>query len=427
MGKPDFLPPASPAGGPVTPLTESASSISLNPTSSTYSASNLGNHRQTYFDDDPAEIAADDLPPLYDEHENDAVAFIDPLAPTAGPAATGLTIEPFKRDARSDTVYYMDSRLDSDPKFLNETLVHLSQLPPRPFAQIRGTHTETRRKSDDKTEQVTVVDFDIEIELTHLLYTNIQDPTNGAWREMRSVGNLEKVRRGTIFATRAPGFGGSGGIIENGEPTVEEWCHRFCASRAGLKNMAFERRVTGWDWDYLKKHLERLVKDTNYRGHTSITFPVRNSRVEIYNACRVNQMRLTKWIEVMFMLTLMFLFAWPYLFFRTKRWETVYTEWSMSRQEPDGTGCMERRYTSMSEAQWYHMWARAIQKAVLERRQGHLDQGDVERADQPADQAGGFAGMVQAGVEAMGVVNRSFGWGGDSGSAGGSRFKFGRR
>ncbi|EGR49355.1 uncharacterized protein TRIREDRAFT_29710, partial [Trichoderma reesei QM6a] len=356
----------------------------------------------------------DDLPPLYDEHENDAVPFIDPLAPTTGPGAGGLTIEPFKRDARSDTVYYLDPRLDSDPKFLNDTLVQLAQLPPRPFAQIRGTHTETRRRSDDKTEQVTVVDFDIEIELTHLLYVNIRDPVNGAWRQLHSVGNLEKVRRGTVFPTRAPGFGGSGGIIENGEPSVEEWCHRFCASRAGLKNMVFERRVTGWDWDYLKKQLERLVHDTNYRGHTSITFPVRNSRVEIYNACRVNRMRLTKWIEVMFMLTLLFVFAWPYLFFRTKRWETVYAEWAMSRDEPDGTGCVERRYASMSEAQWYQMWARAIQKAVLERRQGHLDQGDVERADQPADQAGGFAGMVQAGVEAMGVVNRSFGWGGDS-------------
>ncbi|PTB78671.1 hypothetical protein M440DRAFT_1390296 [Trichoderma longibrachiatum ATCC 18648] len=362
MGKPDFLPPPSPAGGPASPLAEAAGSISLNPTSATFSAANLGNHRQTYFDDDPAELAADDLPPLYDDHEHDAVPFIDPLAPTTSPGAGGLTIEPFKRDARSDTVYYLDRRLDSDPKFLNDTLVQLAQLPPRPFAQIRGTHTETRRRSDDKTEQVTVVDFDIEIELTHLLY-----------------------------------------------------------------NLVLERRVTGWDWDYLKKHLERLVHDTNYRGHTSITFPVRNARVEIYNDCRVNRMRLTKWIEVMFMLTLLFLVAWPYLFFRTKRWETVYAEWAMSRDEPDGTGCVERRYASMSEAQWYQMWARAIQKAVLERRQGHLDQGDVDRADQPADQAGGFAGMVQAGVEAMGVVNRSFGWGGDSGNSAPRRFKFGRR
>ncbi|KAH6611448.1 hypothetical protein Trco_001468 [Trichoderma cornu-damae] len=426
MGKPDFLPPPSPSAGPVSPLAEAAGSISLNPTSAStaFSAANLSNHRQTYFDDDPTELAADELPPLYDEHESDAIPFVDPLVPTAGPAAGGLRVEPFKRDARSDTVYYMDARLDSDPEFLNDTLVRLSQVPPRPFAHIRGTHTETRRKSDDKTEQVTVVDFDIEIELTHLLYVNIQDPTNGAWRQLYSVGNLEKVRRGTVFPTRAPGFGGSGGIIENGEPTVEEWCHRFCASRAGLKNMVFERRVTGWDWDYLKKQLDRLVQDTNYRGHTSITFPVRNSRVEIYNVCRVNRMRLTKWIEVMFMLTLLFLFAWPYLFFRTKRWETAYAEWSMSREASDGT---ERRYASMSEAQWYHMWARAIQKAVLERRQGNLDQGDVERANQPADQAGGFAGMVQAGVEAMGVVNRSFGWGGDSGDGAPRRFKFGRR
>ena len=378
---------------PTTPLGETASSISLHATH----AGRPANHQHEYFDDDPTELQDGELPPLYSDHDQD-VAVSDPLIPRG---TQGLSVDPWRDTKKTGTTYFVDSRLAQDASFLKSQLDILATSPPRPFAHIRGTHTETRR-NNDKSEQETVVDFDVEIELTSLLYTDVR--SQQSWRELATVSNFEKVRRGTVFAERAPGFGGSG-LAETGLPSVEEWCHRFCASRAGLKSFAVERRISGWDFDHLRRKIEKLVRDTNYQGHLDVSFPVHNARVEIYNDCRTNRWRLTKWIEVLCVLTLMVLFTWPWLFFRTKRWETVYVSWPMAR---DG------RYASMSEDQWYNMWARAIQRAILQRRQGQLDQGDVQRADMPDETAEGFAGVVQAGVDAMGVVNRSFGWGGDS-------------
>jgi hypothetical protein len=115
---------------------------------------------------------------------------------------------------------------------------------------------------------------------------------------------------------------------------------------------------------------------------------------------------------MIFMFTLMFVFTWPYLFFTTKRWETVTTEWRMS--EPTAVPG-RKKYVSMSEEAWYGMWAGTIQRAMLDRRRGLLDQGDLERTRLgDADAGEGLVGAVRAGVEAMGAVNRSFGWGGDS-------------
>ncbi|TQV94848.1 ABC transporter [Cordyceps javanica] len=408
---------------PTTPLGEAASSISMhrpNPNSP---------RRQQYFDsdfdvdagagavaDEPPH-AEDDLPPLYSDHDLDAIpaaTAADPLIPRGTP---NLDVAPFRSSDKSGKTYLLDRRLDTDPAFLQRQLEILAESPPRPLCHVRGTHTETRRRGD-KEEQETVVDFDVEVELTGLLYTDAR--TGASWRQLTAVGNLEKVRRGTVLAKRAPGFGGSGGgsgQAETGTPTVQEWCHRYCASSAGLKSFALERRVTGWDFEHLERKLQRLVRDTNYQGHLRVDFPVHNSRVEIYNECRTSRWRLTKWIEVLCYATLAFLVTWPWLFFRTKRWETVYVAWPL--RDPR-TG----RYASLSEDQWYNMWARAIQTACLARRQGVLDQGDLASSLQqhPAGgdaAAGGFAGVVQAGVDAMAVVNRSFGWGGDDNRHGG--------
>ncbi|OAA67785.1 hypothetical protein LEL_10408 [Akanthomyces lecanii RCEF 1005] len=405
MGKPsDLTPPYTDDGSQsTTPLGEGTSSISM------HRANPNSPHRQQYFDSDDDNVdqphpAADDLPPLYSDHDADAiVAPADPLIPHGTP---GLDVAPFRSSDKSGKTYFLDSWLDTNPVFLQRQLTILAESPPRPLCHVRGTHTETRRR-DDKEEQVTFVDFDVEVELTGLLYTN--PLTGDSWRQLTTVGNFEKVRRGTVLARRAPGFGGSGGqAAESGTPTVEEWCHRYCASSAGLKSFTLERRVTGWDFERLEQKLYKLIRATNYQGHLCVEFPVHNNRVEIYNECRTNRWRLTKWIEILCYVTLTFLLTWPWLFFRTKRWETVYVAWPLRDQQ---TG----RYASLSEDQWYNMWARTIQTACLARRQGILDQGDIQRMEMPEAMVsgGGFAGVVQAGVDAMGVVNRSFGWGGD--------------
>ncbi|KFH41448.1 hypothetical protein ACRE_078420 [Hapsidospora chrysogenum ATCC 11550] len=431
MGKPSDDDDPAPSPNPATPLGESASSISLHHTSTTSTAAQqaplssagaISQHR--YFDEDPTELQADDLPPLYSDHELDrpadpsssssVTAIIDPLLPAGAPP---LQVQPFVRDKNTDAEYYVDRRLDTDPVFLLSHLERLALVPPRPFVHIRGTHHQSVRKSDGKgTERREIVDFDLHIELTHLLYRDIHTRTPFL-REVATPGPFDKVRRGTVFPTRAPGFGGSSrgaGDEESGAtPSLEEWCHRFCASRAGLRVFTLERRIDGWDADLVRAKLEALVRATNYRGHVKVDFPVRNARVDVYNSCRTNRWRLTKWIEMLFVFTLLFLFSWPWLFFRTARWEVATVVWGVSATDERGV----KRYASLSEEQWYNMWARPIHRAVLQRRQCTLDQADLrEEADGP-EPRGGFAGAVRAGVEAMGVVNRSFGWGDLAGTA----------
>ncbi|EFY86623.1 hypothetical protein J3459_009790 [Metarhizium acridum] len=393
MGKPlDAASPNPSSSSTPSRLTEPYASITPHPPPP---------HR--YFDEDPTELANDDLPPLYSDHEEfnaDSCTPFDPLLPRVPHGDIFEAVHPFRHD--ETCAYFLDPRLDRDPDFLADHIYKLAQLPPRPFVKIVGTHTE---KSGDKSRETrTVTDFDIEIELTHLLYSDIRSAQ--AWRSVKTAGNFEKVRRGTVFATRAPGFGGTGPVPEEGTPELREWCRRYCASGASLKCFTMERRVEGYDWDTLRRRLEGLVGATNYRGHVQIEFPVRHSLVRVYNDCRANRWRLTPWIAKVFVFTLAFVLAWPLLFFSTRRWETVTAEWRMSEAAAVPG---RRRYVSLSEEAWYAAWAATIQAAMLERRRGLLDQGDLERTRR----GGCRPGEGMGGAEAMGVVNRSFGWGGD--------------
>lgn len=413
MGKPDQQYSGNPSPRPAT-TRGSGSFISLHSQPSNTPTPYVDS-TERYFDDDPDEYQENDLPPLYTDHELDAPAdqqqrhhqhgILNPLIP-AGTA--GLKVQPFVHDKHRGVEYYIDRRLDTDPVFLRHHLDHLAVIPPRPHVHIRGTHQQNVRKSDDRQERSEVVDFDLQLELTHLLYDDIQSQ-RPFHRETITAGNFEKVRRGTILATRAPGYGGSG-LAEDGTPDLDDWCFRFCTSTSGLRNFVLERQVEGYDFELLRRKLESLIRGTNYRGRLNITFPIPNGRVEIYNECLTNRWRLTKWIEMMFVFTLLFIFSWPWLALRTARWDVVNVQWRMSATDDAG----HKRYAGgLSEERWYNMWARVIHKAVLDRRQGTLDQGDLNRLDAPAPTQGGYLGAIQTGVEAMGVVNRSFGWGAD--------------
>lgn len=403
-------------------LRESASAISLHTQDQDLAGGSSGvlaappPPTDRYFDDDAAEMGDDDdLPPLYSDLEHgataDQVGMADPLLP-AGVRAPAVT--PFKRDSQTGTEYYIDRRLDTDPIFLADQLRHLALLPPRPFVHVRGTHTETRRKSDNKTEQHRVVDFDIQVELTDLLYADVAAGVPQR-RQMVTAANMDKVRRGTVWATRASGFGGKGHAAVDdgpGSDLLDDWCRHYCSTAKGLKKFSLRRHVVGFDFDALRPRIEDLVRRTNYRGSLSVDFPVQNAKVYVYNDCRTSRWRLTKWIEVLFVLTLLFLFAWPWLFFRTARWNVLSVEWLLG-DDPTGSATSPRR--THTEDRWYNLWARPIQRAVLARRHGTLNQADLAESNEPLPQPQtGFAGAIQAGVEAMGVVNRSFGWGADT-------------
>lgn len=374
-----------------------------------------------YYDQD-----APDLPPLYNEtaEASGSHSLSAPLLPTSQFPSSGATPTEFPPFRRDETVtYYLDPRLDDDPERLESAVRNWATVPPRPFVRLHGYHRERRRDHDGKRRNNNVTDFDVKVELTPYLFANPN--LRQAWSEISTVDNEEKAKRGTVLRKRAPGFrkgratSDGGGRIELGmieKPNLTQWCHMFCASHSGLKVFQLRRRMLGFDYQHLREKLEGMVRSTNYRGHLQITFPVQDESVEVWNDCRTNQWRLTKWIYNIFCLSMLWLLTWPYLFFRTKRFETVTSDWYFSR--PDGD--LRKQYVSISEDQWHNLWGRAIAKAVLSKRQGVLDQQDLLAAEgaPPELNSGdamvsGAVSFVRAGVNVMNEVNQHLGWGGD--------------
>ncbi|KAK0725217.1 hypothetical protein B0H67DRAFT_479523 [Lasiosphaeris hirsuta] len=371
-----------------------------------------------FLDDDAPELQVDDLPPLYEDAIESANGSSS-NAPLLGPDPANFPhvhlLDPFSVDAKYGTEYYLDESLDTEPETLEKHMLSWAKRPPRPFVRLLGTHSEMV-DSSGKKERKTVTDFDVQVELTPYLYS---DATRhiAPFSHLYTVENEELARRGTVFRTRGPGASQNIEIGLPEKPTLAEWCHRYCASHAGLKSMVLQRRFIGFDELFVRRRMIELVHSTNYRGHLQVEFPVRDQRVEVFNKCKINQWRLTGWIFWLCTLTLTVLFTWPYLFFRTKRFEVVRVDWAYSVVDTSHDG--RKKYASISEEQWYNMWGRAISRAVLQKQQSTLDQHDLLMAEGAAPDfssasAEGALGFLMAGVVAMGEVNRHLGWGGDS-------------
>jgi hypothetical protein len=365
------------------------------------------------YDDDVPELQSDDLPPLYSDIDSNANANAPLLPSIHNPSyvVDGPDIL-HKTDANTGAEFFISARLDEDPKVLERQIQLSASKPPRPSIRILGTHSRTVQEQKGKSEDKTITDFDVVVELTPYLFS---DATRAvSWTQLRTVENSEKARRGTILRKRAPGVQRDLEVSDP-KPTLAEWCHRYCASPAGVKAFVLQRRVTGFDEEKMRQKLETLVRGTNYRGRVCISFPVRDEYVQIMNECKINRWRTTPWIVWMFYLSFMWLFSWPFLFFWTKRFEVAVAEWPFSIEEANGS----RRYVSMSEDHVYNLWGRAISRAVLDKRQTTLDQEDlIASQTAPEEPFGtvleGAPRFLRDGINAITAVNRQIGWGGDS-------------
>jgi hypothetical protein len=371
---------------------------------------------QLYRDDDDFDQDAPllhDLPPTYNDalHGEPSDSLVTPATLHGQPPQ--VVLDPFAKDHERGALFFVDRRLE-DPERLEAHIKLHAATPPRPYIRLLGTHKQTTRDSKGKTETNTITDFDVSVEMTPYLFSDAR--ARKSWAQLRTADNSEKVPRGTILAKRAPGSKQSIEVGGDPKPTLQEWCHRFGASPAGLKCFTLRRRMVGFDFDGVNHRLAKLVNDLGYRGHLQVQLVVKDDTVDCYNEAKPNFWRLTPWIRNLFFFTLLFLFAWPYLWLRTKRWEVVVAEWPYSRMAESGN----KEYVTVSEDQWYNLWARSIAKAVLEKRQKVLDQADLRDAEgaEPTFSSGntvvdGAVGFFRAGVSAMNEVNRQLGWGGD--------------
>jgi hypothetical protein len=162
--------------------------------------------------------------------------------------------------------------------------------------------------------------------------------------------------------------------------------------------------------------LTSLIRSTNYRGHLQIIYPTENLGTELYSDNFVNRWRNNTWICLLFYVTMLWLFTWPYLFFATKRYAIVKTEWPFSQADESG----RKQYATISETQWMARWSKVIEKAALEKRQSVLTEEDLARVNEPVQQVdtgnstlNSAVSLVGAGFRVFNEANRQLGWGGD--------------
>ncbi|KAK4158713.1 hypothetical protein QBC43DRAFT_328466 [Cladorrhinum sp. PSN259] len=414
MGKPT-LPIESPGVG------AGAGSSSLGDSNAdTFSLHSNVNTGLPSYDDDVPELQNDDLPPLYSDidADNGGESSAPLLAPSFLDQTHGVVVKPFCVDQKTGNVFFLTSYFESVPEELEKQINFSAWRPPRTFVRVLGTHTAMVDDNGKKKQEV-ITDFDVQVELTPYLFS---DPSlfsraaaQESWAEVHTVENTEKAHRGTIFKKRAPGVRGDIEITETPKPSLREWCHRYCASSARVKCFTLRRQVLGFDEEKVRKSLTDLVRNTNYRGSVQIQFPIKDEYVVIYNDCFVNRSRLNKWIVWFCYLTFLWLLTWPFLFFSTKQFAVVTSDWYFSKELNEG----RKRYVSMSEEHWYNTWARAIHNAVMMKKQTTLDHTDLVAShsaaptaiDQALENAPTF---VRSGVQMFTAVNRSLGWGGNA-------------
>lgn len=148
----------------------------------------------------------------------------------------GITPSTVISSTRGSTRVSLSSTVASDPKLLQSFVESEARRMPNPLVRLIGTHTE-RRPRDRGTNETTadrginsntVKDFDFQISMADLLVP--------AWRRTRLAENLDKVYRGGRLKSVATDYNTTGGFTRHSTPSLQEWCHFFCASSARLKS-----------------------------------------------------------------------------------------------------------------------------------------------------------------------------------------------
>ena len=315
---------------------------------------------------------------------------------------------------RGDTILVMDARL-TNPDNLYPWIQSITMCPPNQTIRIHGWHNSTVHRNNKK-ETERVVDFDINISLKAYL------PGAGAQQDgwlPELAANHDKVHRGSWRKTIAPGHKDDIERFEY-ERDLSQWCEDFCASDARLKIFRVTQDVTGLDTDYLRKNIDALIRSTNYRGHTQITFPIEGRFVDVYNPHTINKWRIN-WVRWLFYISMLWIITWPILFFATKRWTVYSVKWRFSWVEQTG-----KRYAVLTEPAWYNKHAKFIQRLAVDRFQGDAtnlpldDQRGLEQVMPTTGNADIDSAMslIRTGVGAWNTIQRGVGrdvdgWGAD--------------
>lgn len=325
-----------------------------------------------------------------------------------------LPASQISRDQTTTTTHW--PLYSQDAKFLTEMLKEQAKYPPTFTARITGTHSETTRKKD-KTEKVTVTDFDFRLDMTHLLVPGPSTPASLVWQHFDLPLPQTKAYRGHRTQSDCP---------QETAPDADSYIQSYISSPYPVRSFTLNRRILYHDSAALEALITSLVGSTNYRGHLSVTFPIVRNRVTVYSPCWQNTYREKLWLRWIFYLTFLWIFSWPYLWFMTRHWEVVTAVFPYSCA-PD---CGNRKFVTKSEETFFKEWKSSIRRAVVGKKQGWIDEEYKLATEEAISQTGpdglgrmpstgnatadGALGFLRQAVNAGRDVAMAGGWGADS-------------
>ena len=234
-----------------------------------------------------------------------------------------------------------------------------AKYPPKYTARILGTHTEARRS--ERTEVYRVTDFDVRLDMTHLLVPSPDASHSRLCQDFDIPLPQIKAYRGHRVKTDCS---------QESAPDAEAYIHSYITSSFPVRSFTLNRRILHHDSAALEALITALVRSTNYRGDLRVTFPITHSRVTVYSPSWQNHYREKLWLRWIFYLSFLWVISWPYLWFMTRRWEVVTAEFRCSTA-PE---CENKQDITKSGESFVKEWETSIRRAVLEMKQGSIDE-----------------------------------------------------
>ena len=243
-----------------------------------------------------------------------------------------------------------------------------AKYPPKYTARIIGTHAELHRndysegvKFGPSTQVLTVCDFDVRLDITHLLVPSPDVSHSLLCQEFDIPPSQVKAFRGHRTKTDCS---------QESAPDTEAYIHSYVSSSYPVRSFTLNRRILHHDCAALEALITDIVRSTNYGDDLRVIFPVTQSRVTVYSPCWQNRYREKPWLRWIFYLTFLWVISWPYLWFMTRRWEVETAVFPRSTA-PE---CEKGQYTAKSEESFVKEWETSIRRAVLGRMHGWIDE-----------------------------------------------------
>lgn len=281
-----------------------------------------------------------------------------------------------------------------------------AKYPPIYTVRIIGSHFER----NEKKEKITVRDFDVRLDMTHLLVPGPNTSASLVRQDLDLPSPQSKAYRGSRIKTDC---------AQELAPDADTYIQSYTSSSFPVRSFTLNRCIMYHDSAALEGLITSLVGSTNYRGHLNVTFPITHNRVTVYSPCWQNDWRETRWLRWIFYLTFLWIFSWPYLWFMTRRWEVVRVVFPYSTAPENGN----RQFVTKSESAFYKEWKSSIRRAVLGRKQGWIDEEYKLATEEALSQAGrdgtgnatadGALGFPRQAVNVGSDVAMAGGWGAD--------------